>query len=168
MRVFILVAMTADGFIGQDKTHLATTWTTREDKVLFTRMSKEAGTLVMGENTFLTFGTPLKDRRLIVYTKQHQKIAAMGVETTEETPEALVRRLEMEGVESLAICGGTTIYTMFMKAGLAQELYVNMHAVVFGKGVPLFNEAVNVDVSLVSAERLGDSNTLMHYQVHPK
>ncbi len=53
MKVSLLAAITADGFIGRDATHLAD-WTGKEDKKMFIELTKEAGTIVMGSRTFAT------------------------------------------------------------------------------------------------------------------
>jgi dihydrofolate reductase len=51
MKVFLIAAVTADGFIGRDASHLAD-WTSPEDKKLFRKLTTEAGVVVMGSKTF--------------------------------------------------------------------------------------------------------------------
>ncbi|HUC90160.1 MAG TPA: dihydrofolate reductase family protein [Patescibacteria group bacterium] len=159
MRVFITVAMTADGFIAQHADHLATQWTSKADKRQFVRLTKEAGTMVMGLRTYLTFGHPLPGRRNIVYSDQPVE----SVETTTETPQDLVRRLESEGVETLAVCGGASIYTQFMQAGVVDEVYIDVEPVVFGNGISLFNTSLDVKLRLISAEPLNEQGTVLHH-----
>src|SRR5687768_2264949 len=134
MRTFIIAALTADGFIGRDSGHLAD-WTGKEDKKIFGELTKEAGVIVMGSRTHATIGRALPERRNIVYTSQPEKITAKGVETTNEAPAELVRRLADEGSKALAVCGGATVYDMFMRAGVVDELYLTYVPVLFGKGV---------------------------------
>lgn len=174
MKISIIVAMTADGYIGRATDHLATTWTNPEDKYLFTHYVKEAGNMVMGLNTFKTtaqkyrgvFNKSMPGRRLLVYTPDPAAVADYeNVEAVTEPPAELVARLEREGVEHLAVCGGTTIYTMFMQSGLVQDIYVDMQATLFGKGVPLFNGDLDNEIELKEIKRLGDNNVLLHYIV---
>lgn len=167
MKVFIIVAMSADGCIGIDATHLATTWTTKSDKQFFMRRSKQAGTVVMGLNTFNTFGKALKDRRLIILTPEPQDLTVEGVEAVNESPTDLIKRLESEGVKELAVCGGAYVYTEFMATGLVEELYINVMPKVFGQGVRLFGQEFDYNLTLLETATLDDGNSVMlHYKVN--
>lgn len=130
--------------------------------------------MVMGLNTFKTtaqkyrgvFNKSMPGRRLLVYTPDPAVVADYeNVEGVTEPPEALVKRLESEGVKHLAVCGGTTIYTMFLQAGLVQDIYVDMQATLFGTGVPFLNKEVSAQITLHEVKRLGPDNVLLHYIV---
>lgn len=165
MNVFIIAAITADGYIGLDENHLATTWTTKADIQFFVRRTKQAGTVVMGRKTFGTINKPLKDRRLIILTSNPSQINVDGVEATNEPPKALVERLSKEGVTELAVCGGASIYTQFMADGLVDELYLTVMPKVFGRGLPLFGQALDANLTLLDTEALDDNTILLHYKV---
>ncbi len=163
MKVFIIAAVTADGFIGRDSGHTAD-WTGSEDKKVFVRLTKEAGTMIMGSRTFDTIGRALPGRRNIIYTSRSEAYADVeGVETTNESPTELITRLEEEGVQSVAICGGTSIYDMFMRSGLVTELYLTVTPVVFGTGVRLFTSSLSSQLELLENTTLGDDAVLLHY-----
>lgn len=164
MRVFIIAALTADGFIGRDSGHTAD-WTGKEDKKVFTRLTKEAGTIVMGSRTFATIGRALPERRNIVYTSHPEHITADGVETTGEPAKDLLARLEKEGVQTVAICGGATIYDLFMRENLVDELYLTYIPILFGQGVGLFSGDLNSQLSLNKITELSDGCVLAHYIV---
>nr|AIA11374.1 RibD C-terminal domain protein [uncultured bacterium] len=165
MKVFIIATLTADGFIAVDDSHLATTWTTKADKIFFTRKTKEAGATVFGRKTFDTFTRALKDRRTIVMTSEPHLITLEGVEPTNESPADLVARLGREGVSALAVCGGASIYAQFLQADLVDEIYVNMQPVVFGTGVTLFNTPVHRPLELLDVQNIGDDTVALHYKV---
>lgn len=164
MKVFLIAALTADGFIGRHSEHLAD-WTSPEDKRLFVRLTKQAGAMVMGARTFQTIGRALPGRRMIVYSSHPETIAAEGVEVTSEDPVALVARLESEGAAALAVCGGASIYSLFMEAGAVDELYLTIEPVLFGKGVPLFASELEINLSLLDTEKLNAHTVLLHYAV---
>lgn len=174
MKVMLIAAMTADGYIGRNSDHLSTAWTNKEDKYLFTNFVKEAGNMVMGYKTFLTtaeknpsvFTKSMPDRRLLVYTHKPEVVANYPkVEPVSEPPKELVQRLKKEGVQALAICGGKQVYTMFMQAGVVDDIYIDMQATMFGVGVPLLTEEIEADIELKEVKRLGDNNVLLHYIV---
>jgi len=164
MRVFIIAALTADGFIGRDSGHTAD-WTGKEDKKVFTRLTKEAGIMIMGSKTFATIGRVLPERRNIVYTSRPNELNVEGVEPTNEPPKALLERLEKEGAQAVAICGGSSIYDLFMREGLVDELYLTYVPLLFGQGVTLFSGELSQALELQETEKLPDGSVLAHYIV---
>jgi len=58
MKVFAIIALSADGCVAVDNTSPTTNWTTKYDAGYFQRKTKEADALVMGFNTFKTFNKP--------------------------------------------------------------------------------------------------------------
>ena len=161
MQAFIIAALTADGFIGKSSQHL-TDWTSKEDKHFFVEKTKQAGVVVFGQNTFETIGKPLKDRLTIVYSKDKQY---EGVEVTQKEPQELLEDLAKRGYKEVAICGGATIYTMFMQAGVVDKLYLSVEPVLFGQGLTLFNKELDKKLELVSVQKLGDHTVLLEYTV---
>nr|AIA18492.1 Dihydrofolate reductase [uncultured bacterium] len=165
MKVFILAALTADGYIARDSSHLSTTWTTRTDKILFTRLTKQAGVAVMGYSSFATVGTALPGRRTIVYTRQDRP-AVEGVEFTAEDPAKLLQQLEADGVKGVAICGGLHIYNLFMATGLVTEFYLTVQPVLFGQGIKMFDLPLDTKLELIdSAASAEDGTITLHYRV---
>ena len=164
MKVFIIAALTVDGFIGRDSGHSAD-WTGGEDKKVFVRLTKEAGTMVMGSRTFATIGRALPGRRNIVYTTRPETITAEGVETTSEAPKDLIARLQKEGAKAVAICGGATIYDLFMRENLVDELYLTYVPIVFGHGVSLFSAKLDAKLELAEETELADGSVLLHYKI---
>jgi len=164
MKVFLIAVMTADGMIARSATHLAD-WSSPEDKKLFVRLTKEAGVMVMGSRTFATIGRALPGRRTIVYTTQPEAITTEGIETTQASPAELIAQLKSEGATGVAICGGSSIYQLFMKSGVIDELYLSIEPLLFGQGVPLFAGELETRLQLLSNEKLNDNTVLLHYAI---
>ncbi len=161
MTTFIIAALTADGFIGKNSSHLAD-WTSKEDKQFFVQMTREARVVVMGQNTYETIGKPLKDRLNIVYSRDRQY---EGVEVTSKLPQELLADLEARGYNMVAICGGATIYTMFLEAGVVNKLYLSIEPVLFGSGIHLFNKEIDKKLQLVSSKNMNEQTILLEYNV---
>lgn len=175
MHVFIIVSITADGFIARFKEQSSLNWTSREDKQFFVKRSKQAGVIVMGRTTFDTIDAkykPLKDRLNIVYTSKSAKdylpqgewaLDKTKFRTTTLSPQDLVASLVKEGCRELAICGGASIYTNFLQAGVVDTLYLTVEPVVFGDGIKFFNQQINNDLQLrlKSSKKLNDAGTLL-------
>ena len=162
---FIIAALTADGYIGKHSTHAAM-WTSKEDKKRFVEISKRAGVVVMGQNTWTTLGgKPLKNRLNIVYSPTPLP-RVDGMETTMKSPLELSRELESRGYKEVAICGGSQIYTMFMKSGLVKTLYLTIEPIVFGDGMRLFKEDMDFKLDLVSETKTDKGTLLLEYKVN--
>lgn len=165
MKVFIIAALTADGFIGKSSDHAAD-WTSKEDKQIFIRLTKEAGVMVMGSSTFDTIGKALPGRKTVVYTNRPNKYADQDVLTTNDQPAQLIEKLQAEGYEAVAICGGSQIYNLFLQSGVVTDLYITFAPHLFGKGIQLLNEATDVDLMLNSVEKLGENSIFAHYSIN--
>lgn len=163
IKAYIIVAQTADGKIARDSNHEAD-WTSKADKRHFIEMTKKSGVMVMGLNTFKTFPSPLKDRLHIVYSNDHnsEKDNIPGVvEYTKDSPDVLLKKLEERGFKEVAICGGTSIYTMFILSGLVRNLYITMEPRMFGEGMSICNQTVDIKMKLKSVKVVSEENVLL-------
>lgn len=158
IKVFLIAAMSTDGFIAKDAQHSPFNWTSKADKKRFIELTKRAGVVVMGSATYKTIGQPLKERVNIVYSKSQ---SFEGVEVTQDSPADLIRKLEERGFKEVAICGGSHIYTMFMKANIVDTLYLTVEPIVFGKGISLFNEDLKYHLELKSAVTSESTGSLL-------
>lgn len=162
MTCFIIAAVTADGYIAENDAHSPFGWTSKEDKKRFIELTGKAGVVVMGSKTFKTLSRPLKDRLNIVYSRS-QKFE--GAETTQLAPHELLGELRDRGFKEIAVCGGSAIYTMFMKAGVVGKLYLTVEPLVFGSGLRLFNEGMRYSLKLKSSVRAENGALMLEYDV---
>lgn len=170
MNVFIIAALTADGFIAENPTQISTAWTSKEDRKWFSQRTKEAGVMVMGSTTFATLNRALPGRLTVVYTRnipENPEFDQTEVRYTKQEPSELINQLKQEKYSEVAICGGSSIYSMFMKVGLVTKLYLTVEPKLFGKGIGLFNEELDVNLRLVQTQKLSDQTVLLEYDVLP-
>lgn len=165
MHCFLIAAVTADGFIARNSSHTSTEWTSPEDKIWFGERTKQARAIVMGANTFATIGRPLPGRLTIVYNREPQTSDSPNLRYTNQDPVELIAGLEQEGYTELAICGGASIYTLFMKAGVVDRIYLTLESVLFGQGLTLFTEELDQKLELVDARPLNPQTQLIEYSV---
>jgi dihydrofolate reductase len=165
MRVLILAAITVDGKIARGDAEF-TGWSSREDKRLFARTSREAGAVVMGRRTFETLPAPLPGRLNIVMSHDKPAVAVDGVEYTAESPEQVIASLTLRGYESVVIGGGASVYRAFLQAQLVDELWLTVEPLTFGSGISLLGDApLDLRLSLLSVERLGEASIHLRYSV---
>lgn len=168
--VFMIAAITVDGFIARESAQISTAWTSKEDAAWFNRRTKEAGVVVMGSTTFETIGRALPGRLTIVLTSQPEVYRQRYPQLSEEsvvfmtaTPDETLNWLKDKNYSEVAICGGSSIYTAFMKAGLITRIYLTVEPVVFGKGVGLFSEDVDVHLTLVGEQKLSEQTVVREF-----
>ncbi|MFA6459491.1 MAG: dihydrofolate reductase family protein [Candidatus Paceibacterota bacterium] len=163
MRCFIIAALSADGYIAKNDTHAAL-WTSKEDKKRFVDLTKHAGVVVMGSKTWKTLGRPLKERVNIVYSSH--KVEEEGVETTSLSPVELLKELEDRKFQEVAVCGGSHIYTLFMKARVVDTLYLTVEPLIFGEGIRMFREEMHYTLTLKGVEKTENGALLLEYKVN--
>lgn len=162
MNVFIIAAVSADGFIAREANQPAN-WTSKEDKKVFVALTKRAGVMIMGRTTYETIGKALPGRRNIVYSSK--PIDNPDIEVTDEEPAELLKRLEAEGHSEVAICGGQSVYDMFLKDGLVHEIFLTLEPKLFGTGMSLFSSSVDTDLNLKNVAKLNNATLLLEYEV---
>ena len=162
IKCFIVAALTADGFLAKDKNQVSTSWNSADDKKHFVELTKRAGVVVLGSTTFETFGKPLKDRVNIVYSRSKNY---EGVEMTNDEPEILLKKLEERSFSEVAICGGSSIYTKFLKAGVVDTLYITVEPILFGKGITLFNDDLEFKLELISEKHTPGGTIFKEYKI---
>lgn len=163
IQAFIIAATSLDGYISPLTHTNSMSWTSGADKEFFKKRTKEAGVVIMGRTTFETIGKALPERRTIVYTST--SITVEGVETTTLSPSDLLVQLESEGVSEVAICGGSSIYSLFMNEGCVSKLYITIEPIVFGSGIPLFKNITDTHLSLASTTPLNAHALLLEYDI---
>ena len=162
MKIILIAAVTADGFIARDSNQLAD-WTSKEDKQVFVGLTKQAGVMIMGRNTYETIGRALPGRKTIVYTSKPLDNAE--VQVTQAEPSELISQLAKEGFEEVAICGGQQIYDLFLSKGLVDEIYLTIEPKIFGSGISLALSSNDLDLHLLESDKLNDDTLLLRYEV---
>lgn len=166
MKVILLMAITLDGKIAQSSDHFPD-WTGKADKKYFMERTKQAGCLIMGRTTYDTIGRPLPGRKNVIMTRSPRGSAhdTSVLEFTSQPPAILLQQLEKEGFKEVILAGGAQINTLFAKAGLIDEIILTISPLVFGSGLSLFNEAVELSLELEELTTLDENLVLVRYQV---
>ena len=54
---------------------------------------------------------------------------------------------------------------MFMQAGLVDTIYMTVEPKLFGSGMSVFNKPLDINLNLISTERLTDDVLFLEYRV---
>jgi dihydrofolate reductase len=173
MKTTLLMATTLDGKIGKNSSHFVD-WTGAADKKLFIKLTKDAGVIIMGSNTFDTIGKPLPKRKNIVMTQNQSRINSTlsdavpdseGLIFTDKDPSEILNDLTTQGYNSVVLIGGSIVNSLFLKTKLINEIYVTIVPVFFGTGLSMFNEETDTKLNLIKTQQMPDGHVLLKYTV---
>lgn len=161
----MLMAMTLDGKIARGSTELVN-WTGKADKHYFVRVTREAGVVIMGSKTFDTIGKPLPGRKNIVMTRnKNRKSTADNLIFTAQSPSEIVRELQDQGFDKAALIGGEVVNTLFAREKLITQVHLTLVPVIFGQGLSLFNEPLDMDLEFMESREIDKGHLLLTYGV---
>jgi dihydrofolate reductase len=141
-------------------------WTGKEDKDYFVKITREAGVMIMGSKTFDTIGKPLPGRKNIVFTKDKSRKSDDALLVfTDDSPKNIISNLQAEGFSSVALIGGSKINTLFASHNLITEVHVTVAPLVFGSGLSLFDNAMDMKLELLENVTLSKDHLLLKYRV---
>lgn len=188
MNVFLIAATTLDGFIAQNKSEPSTQWTSKEDTAFFKKKTQEAQVVIYGSTTYQTIPEryrPLKNRINIVYSKDPLSITSRSlleipqVDTqntsrslleaktdlvaTNLPPHEVLKILAKKGYESIAVCGGKSIYNLFLDAGLIDKIFLTIEPIIFGEGIKLFDKPLPKLLQLDNVTHLSKNTIVLEY-----
>lgn len=164
MKITMVMAMTLDGKIAKTSEHFPD-WTSREDKKFFQKISKEARVVIMGDKTFATFPSPLKERLNVVFTPEENPKSIEGVKWVKGKPKDVVRELEEMGYVSAVLGGGAFINGLFLEHKLIDEIYITVEPKIFGEGLSLFKGNFDANLKLIDVEKINDNSVVLKYEV---
>ena len=158
------MAISADGYITKHEDGIVD-WTSKEDKGLFSSLTREAGVVIFGSKTYQTLPEPLEDRLNIVMSKTESKGEEGKLEFTDLKPSDLIDSLAERGFSLVVLGGGSKINSSFLKEGLIDELYLSVEPVIFGSGKRIFTEnELDIKLELLATKKLGQDGVLLHYR----
>ena len=165
MKIILLMAMTADGMIARNSMQ-PVDWTGKEDKQYFVRITREAGAMIMGSKTFDTIGRVLPGRKNIVMTRDKKRQSNdPDLMFTDQTPRQIVNDLALQGFTSVALIGGSVVNTLFIKEALIDEIHITIVPRIFGKGLTLFSESLDIELELLDVQKMTRAQVLFKYRV---
>ena len=81
-------------------------------------------------------------------------------------PEQVIKELEEQGYQSAVLAGGATINSMFLEKKLIDEMIITIEPKIFGTGISLFNQEVDIDLELIDATKITDNAIVLRYKIN--
>jgi len=165
MKVILLMAITADGMIARNSMELIN-WTGKADKKYFVQVTRDAEVMIMGSKTFDTIGRILPGRKSVVMTRDKQRISQHAdLIYTDQAPPNIINDLKDQGFDTVTLIGGSIINTLFMQENLIDEIHITMVPKIFGKGLSLFCENLDVELTFLEVGTIDQGAVLLKYRV---
>lgn len=168
MKTILISAVSLDGKIAQGSLDNLV-WVSKENKKFFAKVTRRAGVVIIGHNTFKAIERPLEGRLLVVLASKHWEEEAIPgiVEFTNDPPTKILKDLEKKGFKEVFIGGGRKINTLFLKENLLDEIWLVIEPVILGKGIGLFEEGVSsLRFGLKESKKLNRNLLLLKYGRH--
>jgi dihydrofolate reductase len=170
MKIIIYLAASANGMISNNRN--VPDWLSQEYGQGFMEISQRTQAVIMGKKTYNILAPdylPLKEGGSLVVLTHDTKATPhqSNVLFTSDSPEKIVAQLAAKGHTEAVIIGGTQTVSAFIKAGLVNEIILVLEPVLFGKGLPLMEEAESeYKLSLLDVKKLNDHTIQLHYEVN--
>ena len=158
-------AITLDGKIARHANHFSD-WTSPGDKLVFREHMNNSDVVVAGNNTYKTAEIFLSKRNCIVFTRSVPTLERRRDNLLLLNPEAVPLAEILSPYQTVALIGGTDVYTYFLERGLIDNLYLTLEPLAFGNGLDLFrwNGDTTVHFQLESVRQLNAAGSLfLHY-----
>lgn len=161
------MAITVNGYIATPSHE--TPWSDEEWNS-YRSIVQEVGNVIIGKTTydvmkvvdeFKNIGNPFT----VIVTSNELDTDSPNFVVAKSPQEAL-QILESKGYSTGLIGGGGILNSTFLKAGLVDEVYLDVEPFVFGKGIKLFaDDDFKVKLELLGTKNLSKNTIQLHYNV---
>lgn len=169
MKITLVMVTSLDGrstHSGEEGTHA---WNSAEDKKHFQNVIDSGKLLIMGSTTYEQAKAMMvhsNGKLRIVITRDPSKYDNEKIpgklEFSNENPSDLLKRLESQGFPEGFLLGGAHTNTEFFKQNLVNEIWETVEPRILGKGNGILGEEkVDINLKLLSVDRLNDQGTLL-------
>ena len=159
-----MMAISLDGKIAKNSQHF-TNWSSKEDKKMFSQVSNDCGVILMGENTFNTFPSPLEGRLNLVFSEKDNLEDEENVCFVKGDPKLILEKLKKDGYKKALLGGGSFLNSLFLEKKLIDEIMITIEPKVFGQGLSLFNKDFDINLELIELKKLNKNSIFLHYKV---
>lgn len=169
MKTILYMATTLNGIIA--KSDDSADFLTEVEAASYSAAVKDAGAVVVGSKTYEVLSAQPEFQEfldakvtMIVVTRRDTLDLKSDMHKIAHTPEEALAMLKAH--DTVVVAGGGKMNAAFMKAGLIDEIYLDIEPAVLGSGIPLF-DGVDFEISLelIGQKMLSENEIQLHYKV---
>ena len=148
----------------------------KEAESYMTEFWKTIDTVLMGRKTYEVAlrnskgsTNPYPSIKSYVFSRTLQQGSAKGVEIISTEAAGFVRNLKNQKGKDICVMGGGEFAKSLFEADLIDEIGFNIHPVLLGSGIPLFDEMKRqIDLELLECKPFKNGCVLVTYRVKRK
>ena len=171
MKVILYMATSINGMITRNSDD--SDWVSEVDWDEFNALKNQSKVIVMGSKTYEQFvdDFPQKGALNIVMTNNKELLSKniTGALFTNKSPTEVVQMLEEKGFNQVMLVGGMTLNTPFLKEDLIDEIWIDIHPLLIGRGKTIFGETdIFKKAKLLETKTLKGGLILLKYSLTAK
>lgn len=171
MKVILCMAQTVNGIIARENHD--EDFLSHVNWEVFVKLAEEMGCFIIGKKTYDVYQAKksekysfdnLSTKKIIVSRDKKSKLLA-GY-TLVNSPQDALRKASGLGFTKVLLTGGGALNSAFMKAGLVDEIIINVEPYVLGRGVRIFSEdTFENKLELIKIKKLKAGVIQVHYKI---
>jgi dihydrofolate reductase len=167
MKVTLYNAISIDGFIATPDGN--SDWVNEADIPYFEKEIERCGCIIIGRKTFDQYEGelyPLKGiTNIVMTTNPERERKYKDLIFTDKSPGDVLKMVKELGFEEVLLVGGGTTNASFLDAGLIGEIIVDVHPLVLGEGIKLFESKSQLtEFELVSTKSIDNGLVILTYK----
>jgi len=174
-KVKLFIASSLDGYIARKDGSID--WLYTDGDYGFAQFYDSVDTILMGRRTYektleLAGEYPHKDKKNYVFSqkksagKRKEKEKDHNVEIIADIIDFVKIQLLQSQGKYIWLIGGADIISIFLNAGMLDEIILSIHPIVLGKGIPLFrNLQRQMNLKLVNSIPYESGLVQLHYEL---
>ena len=170
MKVILTMAMSVNGMIADENGR--EDFLAHENWLAFIKLANKVGNFIYGRKTYEAVSewppNYLKDLNNVtkIVISQDESLNVQKGFVRVENPKQAILYLEKSGFDEVLVAGGSTVYSSFLKEGLASEIIVYANPIVLGSGKPIFNlDIQEIKLDLLGKTEIGNGIIELCYKV---
>ena len=174
-KIKLFIASSLDGYIATEDGSIDQLYT--DSDYGYTQFYNSVDTILMGRKTYdkiieLAAEYPHKDKKNYVFSQKQSAGKRKGKEkdhNVEIIADIIdfvkIQLLQSQG-KDIWLIGGADIISIFLNAGMLDEIILSIHPIVLGKGIPLFrNLQRQMNLKLVKSIPYESGLVQLHYEL---
>jgi dihydrofolate reductase len=167
MKTVLYLGQTINGFIADEKD--STPWSKEEFAAFHSEIVKSKN-IIVGRRTYEVMEKYGEFKRcgnpFTVIVTRSKKLKPKDKLVMVNSPSAAIRTLRSKGFKTAFMSGGSKVATSFMEQGLIDEVWIDIEPLIFGKGIPIFqNSKLNVKLRLFKTKKISKNTIQLCYRV---
>lgn len=170
MRVILGMVISVNGIIAGENNEEE--FISHDSWLAWLEIVRKYGCVIWGRKTHQVVQTwpkayldDIKGIKVVVVSTQPDFKIGPGFKLA-DSPQSALKILEEQGFKSVVLTGGSTLNSSFAKAGLIDEVILNIEPVIEGKGIPLYKqEDFELKLELIEMKKSKGKTIQVRYQV---